>query len=74
MLAVDDLLFVSEQLAIKQVDSIARPAQIVVHVLRLLPNLTDTVLPTDNENSNLWVLISAVLRFATLHVTEFLYG
>ena len=41
VLAVDDLLFLSEQLAEKQVNSMARPAQIVVQVLRFLPNWTD---------------------------------
>ena len=43
VLAVDDLLFVSEQLAVKQVNSMARPAQVVVQVLSILPNLIDMV-------------------------------
>ena len=43
VLAVDDLLFDSEQLTIKQVNSMARSALVVVQVLRSLPNLTDMV-------------------------------
>ena len=43
LLAVDDLLFDSEQLTIKQVNSMARSALVVVQVLRSLPNLTDMV-------------------------------
>ena len=46
MLAVDDLLFISEQLAVKQVNSVALPAQLVVQVLRFLPNLIDIAEPT----------------------------
>ena len=51
VLAVDDLLFDSEQLTIKQVNSMARSALVVVQVLRSLPNLTDMVSPTDIGNT-----------------------
>ena len=43
MLAFDEMLFASKQLAKKQVNSMARPAQVVVQVLRFLPNLIDVV-------------------------------
>ena len=43
VLAFDEMLFVSKQLAEKEVKSMARPAQVVVEVLRFLPNLIDIV-------------------------------